>query len=105
MSTFNQTKRELFQGLRKKPSYKQVVDAIIKDVPVKLPNRDATMLRNSMAYSQLDNTSAFESMQEQQGNALREQQKEVIMKQAAINAPSLGIANYMASEPTIKKKT
>jgi hypothetical protein len=45
MSFFNPTKREMLQGLRKKPTYDQVVDTIIQDVPVKLPNRDAKFLR------------------------------------------------------------
>jgi hypothetical protein len=75
MLFFNPTKREMLQGLRKKTTYDQVVDTIIKDVPVKLPNRDAKFLRESMAYSQLDNMTAFESMHEQEKNALRQQQR------------------------------
>ena len=51
MLCFNPTKREMLQGLRKKTTYDQVVDTIIKDVPIKLPNRDAKFLRESMAYS------------------------------------------------------
>jgi hypothetical protein len=64
MSThFNPSKREMIGGLRKRPTYDNVVETIIKDKVVKLPNRDAKFLRDSHAYSQLDNMSAFESMQ------------------------------------------
>ena len=97
MLVFSPTKREMLQGLRKRPTYDKVVDTIIKDVPVKLPNRDAKFLRDSMAYPQLDNITAFEAMQEQEKNTLRQQQKEVIMQQSAIDAPSLGLANFRAT--------
>ena len=97
MLVFNPTKREMLQGLRKRPTYDKVVDTIIKDVPVKLPNRDAKFLRESMAYSQLDNITAFEAMQEQEKNTVRQQLKELIMQQSAIDAPSLGMANLRAT--------
>ena len=103
MLVLNPTKREMLQGLRKRPTYDKVVDTIIKDVPVKLPNRDAKFLRESMAYSQLDNITAFEAMQEQEKNTLRQQQKEIIMQQSAIDAPSLGMANFKAAEPAPRR--
>ena len=103
MLVFSPTKREMLQGLRKRPTYDKVVDTIIKDVPVKLPNRDAKFLRDSMAYPQLDNITAFEAMQEQEKNTLRQQQKEVIMQQSAIDAPSLRLANFRATVPAIRR--
>jgi hypothetical protein len=103
MLIFNPTKREMKQGLRKRPTYDNVVDTIIKDVPIKLPNRDAKFLRDSMAYSQLDNLTAFESMQEQQMSVLREQQKENIMRHAAADDPSVGMANLQANAPEPKR--
>jgi hypothetical protein len=46
-----QQKEKCYKDSGKKTTYDQVVDTIIKDVPVKLPNRDAKFLRESMAYS------------------------------------------------------
>ena len=100
---FNPTKREMKQGLRKRPTYDNVVNTIIKDVRIKLPNRDAKFLRDSMAYSQLDNLTAFESMQEQQMSVLREQQRDNIMRNAATDSPSVGMANLQANAPEPKR--
>ena len=58
------------QGLRKRPTYDNVVEIIIKDKVIKLPNRDANFLRESPAYTRLDNMTAFESMQQQQMETL-----------------------------------
>ena len=42
-------------GLRKRPTYEQLINYIEKDIKIKLPNRDATFLRNSPYMTQLDN--------------------------------------------------
>ena len=42
-------------GLRKRPTYNELIGYIEKDIKIKLPNRDATFLRNSPYYTQLDN--------------------------------------------------
>ena len=96
---FNPSKREMIQGLRKRPTYDNVVEIIIKDKVIKLPNRDAKFLRESPAYTRLDNMTAFESMQQQQMETLREQQKENVMRRAAAEDPSIGMANIRATEP------
>ena len=101
---FSPSKREMIQGLRKRPTYNNFVETIIKDKVIKLPNRDAKLLRNSFAYSQLDNMTAFESMQHQQMETLREQQKDNIMKRAAADDPSIGLANLRAAEPPPQRR-
>ena len=40
-------------GLRKRPTYEQVLSKI-NDDKIKYPNRNATFLRNTFAMSQLD---------------------------------------------------
>ena len=95
----NPSKREMIQGLRKRPTYDNVVEIMIKDKVIKLPNRDAKFLRESPAYTRLDNMTAFESMQQQQMETLREQQKENVMRRAAAEDPSIGMANIRATEP------
>ena len=42
-------------GLRKRPTYDELIGYIEKDIKIKLPNRDATFLRNSPYFTQLDN--------------------------------------------------
>ena len=42
-------------GLRKRPTYEQLINYIEKDIKIKLPNRDAIQLRNSPYMIQLDN--------------------------------------------------
>ena len=42
-------------GLRKRPTYNELINYIERDIKIKLPNRDATFLRNSPYMSQLDN--------------------------------------------------
>ena len=42
-------------GLRKRPTYNELIGYIEKDIKIKLPNRDATFLRNSPYFTQLDN--------------------------------------------------
>jgi hypothetical protein len=48
---FNPSKREMIQGLRKRPTYDNVVEIIIKDKVIKLPNRDAKVLRKSSEHT------------------------------------------------------
>ena len=42
-------------GLRKRPTYNELINYIERDIKIKLPNRDATFLRNSPYMTQLDN--------------------------------------------------
>jgi len=42
-------------GLRQRPTYEQLINYIERDIKIKLPNRDATFLRNSPYMTQLDN--------------------------------------------------
>ena len=42
-------------GLRKRPTYNELIGYIEKVIKIKLPNRDATFLRNSPFFTQLDN--------------------------------------------------
>ncbi len=80
----------------------KIVAVINKDFPIKLPNRDANFLRDSMAHSHF-NMTAFESMQEQQMNTIREQLREIIMRQAAMDAASVGNPNGRATAPSNTK--
>jgi len=42
-------------GLRKRPTYNELINYIERDIKIKLPNRQATFLRNSPYFTQLDN--------------------------------------------------
>ncbi len=89
---FNPSKPEIIQRLRKRLTYDNVIETIVKDKAMKLPNRDANCLRENSAFTQLDNMTAFKSMQQQQMDTLREQQKENVMRRATTEHLSIEMA-------------
>ena len=68
------------QGLRVKPSYKQLINVAVSDglEHIKFPNRDASFLRNGFILSQLDNEGMRQM--EKQEMASKEPYKEHLLK-------------------------
>ncbi len=68
------------EGLRKRPTYNQVVDYLENEQPkIKYPNRTASFLRNSPYLSQFDGDSWID-LEEQESNITKEQLKEAEVK-------------------------
>ena len=92
MSNIKPTKAQLFNGLRKRPTYEEISQEINPDkTKVIYPNRDAKFLREDPRMTQLDGVSLFESMQAQEEATIKEQRKETILKEIAINT-GIGLA-------------
>ena len=73
-------------GLHKKATFNELIDHIVNDKDkIVYPNRFAKQLRNSFALSQLDGE-GMRQMEIQQINAMKEQQKEHILRQFAMNS-------------------
>ena len=84
MSNIKPTRAQLFNGLRKRPTYEEISQEINPDkTKVIYPNRDATFLRQDPRMTQLDGVSFFESMKDQEEATIREQRKETTMRQMA----------------------
>ena len=72
--------------LKKKPTFNELIDHIVNDKDkIVYPNRFAKQLRISFALSQLDGE-GMRQMEMQQINAMKEQQKEHILRQFAMNS-------------------
>ena len=84
MSNIKPTRAQLFNGLRKRPTYEEISQEINPDkTKVIYPNRDATFLRQDPRMTQLDGVGFFESMKDQEEATIREQRKETTMRQMA----------------------
>ena len=84
MSNMKPRKAQMFNGLRKRPSYEEITQEINPDkTKVIYPNRDATFLRQDPRMTQLDGVSFFESMKDQEEATIKEQRKETTMRQMA----------------------
>jgi len=84
MSNIKPTRAQMFNGLRKRPTYEEISQEINPDkTKVIYPNRDATFLRNDPRMTQLDGVSFFESMKDQEEATIKEQRKETTMRQMA----------------------
>ena len=92
MSNIKPTKAQLFNGLRKRPTYEEISQEINPDkTKVIYPNRDAKCLREDPSMTQMDGLGFFESMQAQEESTIKEQRKETILKEMAINS-GMGLA-------------
>ena len=84
MSNIKPTKAQLFNGLRRRPTYEEVSQEVTPDkTKVIYPNRDAKFLREDPRMTQLDGVGFFESMKDQEETTIREQRKETTMRQMA----------------------
>ena len=69
----------IFEGLKVRPSYEELINILDKPLDLKYPDRKASQLRNSHWLSQLDGDS-FRAMDELHHAMLKEQEKEAILK-------------------------
>ena len=92
MSNIKPTKAQMFNGLRRRPTYEEISQEISPDkTKVIYPNRDAKFLRENPRMCQLDGVGFFESLQAQEESTIKEQRKETILKEMAINT-GVGLA-------------
>ena len=74
-----------FKGLRKKPTYEEMIDYLQNDQEViRYPNRYAKFLRDSPWLSQMDGQ-GMRDMEEQQVSEMREHRKEQAIREMAMN--------------------
>ena len=75
-------------GLRRKPTYSKIIGMIDDNDKItgKLPNRDASMFRNSPEGSYFDGVDALEQLREEQGRLLLKQMSELMLRQNARTA-------------------
>ena len=66
-------------GLRRRPTYEEVTNLISENEKLtgKLPDRSATMFRNSPEGSIFDGADAMEQLREEQGRLLLRQMSEI----------------------------
>ena len=84
MSNIKPTRAQLFNGLRKRPTYEEISQEINPDkTKVIYPNRDAKFLREDPRMTQLDGVSLIESLKDQEEATIKEQRKETTMRQMA----------------------
>ena len=84
MSNIKPTRAQLFNGLRKRPTYEEISQEINPDkTKVIYPNRDATFLRQDPRMTAMDGIGFFESMKDQEEATIKEQRKETTMRQMA----------------------
>ena len=84
MSNIKPTRAQLFNGLRKRPTYEEISQEINPDkTKVIYPNRDATFLRQDPRMTAMDGVGFFESMKDQEEATIKEQRKETTMRQMA----------------------
>jgi hypothetical protein len=87
MSNIKPTRAQLFNGLRKRPTYEEISQEINPDkTKVIYPNRDATFLRQDPRMTAMDGVGFFESMKDQEEATIREQRKETTMRQMATDS-------------------
>ena len=87
MSNIKPTRAQLFNGLRKRPTYEEISQEINPDkTKVIYPNRDAKFLREDPRMTAMDGVGFFESMKDQEEATIREQRKETTMRQMATDS-------------------
>ena len=70
-------------GLRRKPTYEEITNLISENEKLTgtLPNRDATVFRNSPEGSIFDGADAMEQLREEQGKILLRQMNDILLRQ------------------------
>jgi len=71
-------------GLKRRPTYEEVIGVIDESneqITGKLPDRSATMFRNSQEGSYFDGADAMEQLKEEQGRLLLRQMSELLLRQ------------------------
>ena len=71
-------------GLKRRPTYEEIIGVIDESnekITGKLPDRSATMFRNSQEGSDFDRSNAMEQLKEEQGRLLLRQMSELLLRQ------------------------
>ena len=71
-------------GLKRRPTYEEIIGTIDESnekITGKLPDRSATMFRNSQEGSYFDGADAMEQLKEEQGRLLLRQMSELLLRQ------------------------
>ena len=71
-------------GLKRRPTYEEIIEVIDESnekITGKLPDRSATMLRNSQEGSYFDGADAMEQLKEEQGRLLLRQMSDILLRQ------------------------
>ena len=72
------------QGLHRRPTYEEIIGIIDESntkITGKLPNRDASLFKNSPEGSYFDGGDAMEQLKEEQGRLLLRQMSEILLRQ------------------------
>ena len=72
------------QGLHRRPTYEEIIGIIDESntkITGKLPNRDASLFKNSPEGSYFDGGNAMEQLKEEQGRLLLRQMSEILLRQ------------------------
>ena len=105
MSNIKPTRAQMFNGLRKRPTYEDISQEINPDkTKVIYPNRDAKFIREDPRMTQMDGVGFFESMKDQEEATIKEQRKETIIKEIAVNT-SKGLAETKIKHKAKKPQT
>ena len=82
-------------GLRVKPTYEQLVNVAVSDglEQIKLPNRNATFLRNGFVLSQLDGE-GMRVMEGQQKRPIEEVYMDTALRSLASDRSSDSVSNF-----------
>jgi len=87
------------QGLRKKPTYEELIDEIQTDTKVILPNRKAKFLRDSPYMSFLDEESYQEMEDQTMARNKHLQAEQVIQQQASQGGETASVLRAIRPEP------
>ena len=97
----------MLKGLRKRPSYDELINEIDKPFITEYPNRKASEIENSNYMSQL--RSGFEEVIEQNNRLLKEKTKDVLLQEAAssgdISHASLKASSYASIQSSLQSLT
>ena len=67
--------------MRERPSYESLMATLRADYPLKLPNRDAYFLRNSLPLTQFDGVGMLDNLDEQEEKIAEQQVREAVIRQ------------------------
>ena len=95
----NSTKKQLFKGLRQRPTYTEVAAVATRDEKVKLPSRQYKNIMESPEFNQLQGVPAMEAIEEQEVRVIQEKQKENIIREKAMKTPNKGIVEAKLDAP------
>jgi hypothetical protein len=70
-------------GLRERPTYEGLMQTLRNDFPLKLPNRDAYFLRNSLQMMQFDGIGMLDNLEEQSNRIAENQLRATVLKDVA----------------------